>query len=105
MEWIESDKLPGGGAILGGSPHFCGFYLLEPHQVLLKESQKSFLTALAGEKGRENFGKYIQSILHYKGLFSREKTLLEYSPMWGKGVSLTLVPSSLPVSPKGGKRS
>ena len=44
--------------------------------------------------------KYTQSILHTKGLLSREKTLLEPYLTWEKGISLIVAPSSLSLSPK-----
>lgn len=49
--------------------------------------------------------KYVQRVLPYKGLLSKEKSFLDPYPTGGRGNNLTPYTPSCPVSPKGEKKA
>ena len=79
----ENEKLLG-TTVLGEPPIFCGFYLQEPHQVLMVKSQEKS-SALAEGEGKRKLFKTAQSILHNKGLLSRRKRFAQALSDLGEG--------------------
>lgn len=90
MEQLEGEK-PLVGVVLGGAPHFGGFYPLELYQILMEKSPRRSSCGSGRGRGRISIMIYIL----------REFSIAKSS--WGKGASLSLDSSRLPVSCKGEK--